>query len=203
MNTPSSNIEDKREKLLSPNEIQHWHNTSDGKFRIGVKNIGEIRMGVEGCNILVQTSSSAEWINFGNYKFMYAGWNNPFLWSEGGEFLALHWVYFHVHGSITPIVINLAKKEFCFLAPTRILTVQHIIFANGIPMAVCNEIRWIDSQRQEFKDVEIPIPSEFRSIEEFYSLDPMTVETDVYSWKDKMLTITPLSEYRQKGLSEK
>ena len=203
MNSQSSNATDKRENLLSPNEIQHWHTTSDGKFRIGVKNIGEIRMGAEGCNVLIQTSSGAEWMNFGNYKFMYADWNNPFLLSEDGEFLALYWVYFHVHGSITPIVINLAKKEFCFLAPTRILKVKRMNSANGIPITMCDETRWIDSQRQEFKDIEVPIPSQLRSIEEFYSLDPMSVEGNVYTWKDKILTITPLSEHRQKGLSEK
>ncbi len=203
MNSQSSNFEDKRENLLSPNDIQHWHNTPNAQFRIGVKNIGEIRMGVEGGNILVQTASGAEWMNFGHYTFMYAGWNSPFLLSEDGEFLVLHWVYFHVHANTTPIIINLAKKVFCFLAPTRILTVKRMNSAYGVPIAVCDEIRWIDSQRQEFKDIEVPIPSEFRSIEEFYSLNPTNVDTNVYTWQGKTLTITPLREHRQKDLPEK
>jgi hypothetical protein len=160
-------------------------------------------MGVEAFNMLVQTSDGIEWINFGNYKFMYADWDNPFLLSDDGKFLVLHWVYFHVHGDVTPIVINLDKKECCFLAPTRILRVKRIKSPNGVPIAVCDETRWIDSQRQELKDVEVPVTSQFRSIEEFYSLDPMTVETNVYAWKDKILTLTPLSEHRQKGLSGK
>jgi hypothetical protein len=203
MNTQSSSSSDKREKLLSPSDIHHWHDTPDGKLRVGVKNIGEIRMGVEGCNIIVQTSSGVEWINFGNYKFMYFDWDNPFLLSENGQFLVLHWVYFHVHGDITPVIINLDKKEFCFVAPTRILKVKRINLVTGIPIVVCNETKWIDSQQQELRDMEIPITAPFKSIGDFYSLDPMSVETNVYAWKDKILTITPLSEHRRKGLTEK
>ena len=97
MRSKTSDFKDRRERLLSPHEIHHWHNTPDHNFRIGIKNIGEIRMSVEGCNVLVQTSSGDEWINCGNYKFMYADSDNPFLLSKDGQFLVLHWVYFHIH----------------------------------------------------------------------------------------------------------
>jgi hypothetical protein len=199
----SSDFKDRREKLLSPHEIHHWHNAPDHKFRIGIKNVGEVRMGAEGCNVLVQTSSGDEWINFGNYKFMYADWDHPFLLSKDGQFLVLHWVYFHIHASITPVIINLAKKEFCFVSPNRILIVKNIRSMNGSPIAVCDETVWIDSQQRQLEDVEIPVAAPFRSLEDFYALDPMSVDTNVYSWKDKILTITPLSEHRQKDYLEK
>ena len=203
MKSQSSSFADKRGKLLSPDDIHQWHNTPDGNFKIGVRNIVEIRMGVEVCNILIQASSGVEWINFGNYEFKFADWDHPFLLSDDCKFLVLHWFYFHVHGAITPVIVNLASKVFCFLAPNRILRVKRINSAEGFPIAVCDETKWINSQQQELRNVEILVAAQLRSIEDFYTLDPMSVETNVYSWKDKELTVTPLSEHRQKGLSEK
>jgi len=159
-------------------------------------------MGVEGCNILIQTSSGVEWINFGIYKFMYADWDNPFLLSDDESFLILNWIYFHVHGAINPVIINLRKKEFCFFEPHRNLRVKKVSFGKDFPIVVCDETKWIDSKQQELKNIEIPLSTQFKPIDDFYSLDPMSVETDVYIWKDKILTITPLSEYKLKGLSD-
>lgn len=182
--------EDQRKRLLSPNEINHWHDTPNRKFRIGVKNIGELRMDVKGCNILIQTSSGIEWINFGNYKFMYIDWDNPFLLSKDSNFLVLHWTYFHVHATVTPVIINLNQKSFCLVEPQRDLWVKSIQSKKDFPIITCSETKWENSQRQELTKVEVPVSAPFKPINDFYSLDPMSIETNVYAWKDKVLTIT-------------
>ncbi len=132
---------------------------------------------------------------------MYADWDNPFLLSADSNFLVLHWAYFHVHATVDPVIINLNQKTFCLLEPNRILWVKSIYSAKNHPVVTCNETKWVDSQRQELTNTEVFVSAQFRQIDNFYSLDPMSVETNVYSWKEKVLTITPLSEYKSKGLS--
>ena len=167
----------------------------------GIKNIGEIRFGAEAFNFLIQTSDGVDWMNFGNYKFIYMDWDNPFLFSEDSEYLALNWAYFHVQNAITPVIVNLPHKTFGFLEPKRILKVKNINSVNGSLIAVCDETKWVNSKQQELTNIEFPFSAQFRPIAEFYFLDPMSVETNVYIWKGETLEIAPLREYRLNDLS--
>jgi hypothetical protein len=202
MKSKLSASEDKRENLLLPTDVNRWYDIPFSIFRIGIKNIGEIRMGAEAFNFLIQTSDNIDWMNFGNYKFMYIDWNTPFLFSEDGEYLVSNWVYFHVQNAITPVVFNLPQKTFGFLEPKRILKVKRINSINGSLVAVCDETKWVNSKQQELTNIEFPISAYFRPIDEFYFLDPMSVETNVYIWKGETLEIEPLREYTLNDSSE-
>jgi hypothetical protein len=212
MDPKSPNPSDRREHLLDPQEIDRWYDTPDGKYRIGLKDAGEFAMDARSGYVDIATADGTDWMNFGRYRFFLPNWGagllkpeqweNPFRFTESGQHLALNWLCFHVHGTIISVIVHFKRRSFCLLEPARILTVKNVNLVDGHWVAVCDETKWVDSHKQELFDVHVPLPFEWGPIENFYTLDPMSIQTNVYIWHEGKLTITPLGEYRTQGISE-
>jgi hypothetical protein len=150
-------------------------------------------------------SLGEEWVNLGSYRFYFPSWNaggvqpenwnNPLCFSADGKFLALNWLYAHRHSAMSPILIHLPSRTYSLVEPRRILTVNSISIIDNVPTLSCSELVWANSQRRDVSDVKVSVSGELRPISEFYQLNPFDIDTDVYSWKEGILSIEPLKSF--------
>ena len=204
MDTPPLSSKDYRGGLLKYEDIQHWYDLISG-FKVGLQHSGEFRMGAEAGRSLITSPSGEEWLNLGGYRFYFPSWNadgvqrenwnNPLCVSADGTYLALNWLYAHRHSAMSPVLIHLPSKTYSIVEPRRIITVVGIEILNNQPVLSCNEMVWTNSQCRDFSDVKISASSELQPIAEFYKLNPFDIDTDVYSWKEGVLSIEPLKSF--------
>ena len=187
---------------MNNTEVQRWFELPLG-FQVGVQSCGEFRMGAESGRVFVKKSDGSEWMNFGSYHFYFpnwvcysepAKWTNPLAVSRDGRFLCLNWLYTHVHGSMSPVLIDLAAQSYVLVAPRRILSVERLEDDQGMPAVICCETVWEQSQRRDISNVRVAVPMPLSPIAEFYALDPMSIDTDVYEWHGGELTTAPLRQ---------
>jgi hypothetical protein len=73
--------------------------------------------------------------------------------------------------------------------------VNSISIIDNVPTLSCSELVWANSQRRDVSDVKVSVSGELRPISEFYQLNPFDIDTDVYSWKEGILSIEPLKSF--------
>lgn len=96
---------------------------------------------------------------------------------------------------MSPVLIHIPSRTYVLVEPRRILTVISVERVDNEPVLSCSEIVWENSQRRDLTNVKIGISGGMRPIDEFYHLDPFDIDTGVYSWKEGVLSIAPLSAF--------
>jgi hypothetical protein len=205
MNPTLSPVPDRRGRLFGLDYMQRWFELPSG-FTVGLRYEGEFRMGADTGQVIIADRGGREWMNFGNYRFYFPswnaggvrpdGWNNPIAFSPDGNYVAFNWLYAHRHSTMSSVLIHLPSRTYLLVEPRRILTVTGVAVGSEGPELMCSELVWNNSRREDRTDVRV-VPSEpLRPIAEFFELDPFTVETDVYSWKEGVLQVEPLRNFR-------
>ena len=204
---PSPQIKDRRGYKLRSDIIQRWYVLPSG-FKVGLNYTNEFRMGADAGQVLIANKEGSEWINFGEYQFYFPGWNaggvqpenwnNPISHTSDGNYLVLNWLYAHRHSTISPALIHIPTQTYLLVEPRRLLTATGVTILDDRPVLSCSELVWQDSRSSDHSNVQIPISTALQPITEFYELDPFKIETDVYSWKEGVLSIEPLQNFHAK-----
>jgi len=212
MGFPPLTSKDQRGSLLTREDIGRWYELPSG-FKIGLQHSGESRMGAEAGHCLIINPSDDEWMNFGFYRFYFPSWNaggvgsenwnNPLRFSADGTYLALNWLYAHRHSTMSPVLIHLPTQAYSLVEPRRILTVTDIAIVNNGPQLSCHEMIWLNSKPKDLSDVKVRVADALRPISEFYQLNPFDIDTDVYSWKEGVLSIQPLKNFPKNVLNHR
>ena len=197
---------DRRGKLLTESEVDRWYAAGEDSFEIGLKALGEFRMGAESGSIIIRKNGSQDWINFGEYRFFLRSfhshkpsetWDNPFVISSCGRWLALYWLYYHIHGTMDVIIIDIRDRRYRFCVSKENITPKSIrSHGDGCKMDV--EYYYDNTDVTEKKEKQIEIKGGFLPIDMFYRFDPYTANTEVYEWVGGKKHSMPLQEYIRK-----
>jgi hypothetical protein len=188
---------DKRGKLLNHSEIQKWFDSPSRNYRIGFKNAGEFRMGCDAGQFLIETANGDEWINLGNFRFALPNQNIPFIISLADDYLILDWLFWHIHGDMSPVLIHLPSRSYTIIEPRRIVSASGISVISGKIVVMCHETTWKNSKREHVTNVTVKVKDTLKPIQNFFELDPFTIDALVSEWTDDQLKTTPLKEYQK------
>jgi hypothetical protein len=162
-------------------EVKDWKPIFDS-FKIGLKYMGEYRMGSEWAKIVI-TNSEEEYCNFGDLAFSSLGSDpNKFFISDNARFIVLEIMIWKVHAHVLPVLIDLKNKTYKFIDSQRILISQKIWQDGDKLLGRFIEVVYFGSV-QFRNDIEIELSTDgMRPIEEFYNLSPNDVVCVIMEW---------------------
>ena len=173
-----------RKELLNKSEINDWKIISP-KYKVGIKYMGEYRMGSEWCKIIVEKDSEED-INLGDLSFsnISDSLDAYFLIAGDGKYLLLKWMFYKIHAHIVPVLINVIDRTFLLIETEKMLDPKALYLEKDKLIIKLDELFWIGANPQK-KEREIAIETELMSpIEEFFTLNEASLLVPVVTWKD-------------------
>lgn len=164
-----------------------WTTLLNPDFSLGFKNLGEYNQWEEKANTCISHNGNTDYINFADLLFASFKPNDFFIQSPDGNYVCLQWMFYKIHAHIVPIIINLSKKTYHLVDPTRTLWGKELWFIDGILCGKFAETFWDGTNLQQ-KIVNMKFLNTFRPVQEFFNLNIMDLKVKIVNWENGIQT---------------